>query len=353
MKTTRSTLVAAVLAVAAAGAPATARAQSSAQDSAVAQSLYDQARKLTAGGQYPDACPKFEESQRLDPTPVTQFWLADCYEHVGRTASAWSSFLDLAAAAKRNGGPKADEREKVARDRANAVQPKLTQLVVAVPAGTRIAGLVVKRDGEALHEGQWGSPVPVDPGNHTIEASAPGKQTWTKTQDVEGAGQTVTVQVDALTDAPVAAAVPPAGASPAGSPAAAGGSPAPAPVDVPPDTSASSSPLKTVGLVAAGVGVVGLGVGAFFGVKALGKNSDANNGHCGGSLGGANACDATGVQDRSDAVSAGNVSTILFVAGGVLAAGGVTLWLLAPSSHVQAAPAVGTNGGGIVLRGAF
>jgi hypothetical protein len=37
----------------------------------------------------------------------------------------------------------------------------------------------------------------------------------------------------------------------------------------------------------------------------------------------------------------------------VLLAGGAALWLLAPSSSVQAAPAVGTSGGGLVVRGVF
>jgi hypothetical protein len=325
-------------------APRPALAQSSVQDSAVAQSLYDQARKLTADTKYADACPKFEESQRLDPTPVTEFWLADCYEHVGRTASAWSSFLDLAAAARKNGGPQAEAREKAAKDRATAIQPKLTQLEIDVPAAVRVPGLVVKRDGEAMHDGQWGSPIPVDPGNHTIEASAPGKVTWTKTQDIEGVGQTVTVAVQVLTDAPSGAAVPPAaGAVPAGAPAP----------EAPP-AEEGSSPWKTVGLVTAGVGVVGLGVGTVFGMQALSKNSSANNGHCGGSLGSANNCDSTGVQLRSDAVSSGNISTVFFVVGGVLAAGGAALWFLAPSSHVQAAPAVGDRGtGGVIVRGDF
>jgi hypothetical protein len=56
---------------------------------------------------------------------------------------------------------------------------------------------------------------------------------------------------------------------------------------------------------------------------------------------------------RSDAVNFGNISTISFIAGGVLAAGGITLWLVAPSGHVQAAPAVGAGGGGMVVRGEF
>jgi hypothetical protein len=59
------------------------------------------------------------------------------------------------------------------------------------------------------------------------------------------------------------------------------------------------------------------------------------------------------VSDRSDAVNFGNISTIAFIAGGVLAAGGATLWLVAPSTHVQATPAVGQNGGGLLVRGEF
>jgi hypothetical protein len=324
-----------------------ARAQASAQDSAVAQSLYDQGRKLAAQNNYAEACPKLEESERLDPTAVTQFWLADCYEHAGRTASAWSSFLDLAATARRTGGPKAEEREKVAKDRANAIAPKLTQLAISVPDAVKVPGLVIKRDGEAVHSGQWGSPVPVDPGNHTIEASAPGKLTWTKTEDVEGVGQTVTIQVDPLGDTPIQVTAP-----------AQGGAQSPGAqhevVNVPPKAEpARSSPLKTVGLVVGAVGIVGLGVGGVFGGLAISKNSSANSGHCGTAFGGTDNCDATGLSLRHDAVHFGNVSTISFIAGGVLAVGGATLWLFAPSSSVRAGATVGNGGPGLTVHGTF
>jgi hypothetical protein len=322
-------------------APRPAAAQTTPQDQAVAQSLYDEAKKLMGASKWSDACPKLEESQRLDPTPVTEFYLADCYEREGRTASAWTTFLDLAATEHKNGGSKSQDREKVARDRARALEPKLSQLVIDVPAAARVAGLVVKRDGEVVREGQWGSPLAVDPGKHAVEASAPGKLTWTTSQDVESPGTSTTVHVEALADAPASAAPPVNGPVPGTLPATPGAEPTP------------SSPLKTVGLIVGGVGVAGLAAGTVFGVLALSKNSSANSGHCGGSLGGPNQCDATGVSDRSDAVSFGNISTIAFIAGGVLAAGGATLWLIAPSGHVQATPAVGQNGGGILLRGEF
>jgi hypothetical protein len=337
--------VLAVLAALAVAVPRVAAAQATPQDQAVAQSLYDEAKKLMAADKWSDACPKLEESQRLDPTPVTEFYLADCYERAGRTASAWTTFLDLAASEHKNGGAKAAEREKVARDRASALEPKLSQLVIDVPAAARVAGLVVKRDGEVVREGQWGTKVAVDPGRHVVEASAPGKKSWTASQDVQGAGSSTTVSVEVLQDAPADVVPPPV----------TGGTSAIAPATPPPaaDTTSSSSPLKTVGLVTGGVGVAGLVVGGIFGAMALSKNSSANSGHCGGSLGGANQCDSTGVSLRSDAVNFGNISTIAFIAGGVLAAGGATLFLVAPSGHVQASPAVGSSGGGVIVRGDF
>jgi hypothetical protein len=328
--------------VASVAAPRVAAAQVTPQDQAVAQSLYDEAKKLMAANKWPDACPKLEESQRLDPTAVTEFYLADCYDRVGRTASAWTTFLDLAASEHKNGGPKSAERERVARDRAKGLEPKLSQLVIDVPAAVRVAGLVVKRDGEVVRDAQWGLQVAVDPGKHTFEASAPGKTTWTTTQDIQGAGTSTTVHVEALADAPADAAPP--GTTPQQ------GLPTTPAMETPPQ---SSSPLKTVGLVVGGVGVVGLVVGGIFGAEALSKNSSANNGNCGSSFGGTNQCNQTGVGLRSDAVSAGNVSTIAFIAGGVLAAGGATLWFVAPKAHVQAAPSVGTNGGGLLVRGEF
>ena len=83
-----------------------------------------------AQGKHADACPKLEESQRLDPGIGTQFNLAVCYEQVGRTASAWSTFLDVAGAARAAGQT---EREKVARQRATALEPRLIRLTITAP----------------------------------------------------------------------------------------------------------------------------------------------------------------------------------------------------------------------------
>jgi hypothetical protein len=169
---------------------------------------------------------------------------------------------------------------------------------------------------------------------------------------VEGVGQTVTLQVEALADAPVQATAPaPGGVQEPSSNVVTGTNSL---VNVPPQTPpAHSSPLKTAGLVVGAVGLVGLGVGTVFGVLAMSKNSSANDGHCGSAFGGTNNCDATGLSLRSDAVKFGNVSTVAFIAGGVLAAGGLGLWLFAPSTSVQAGATVGSGGAGLTVRGAF
>src|SRR5215831_11151206 len=83
-------------------------------DEAAARVLFGEGRRLAGTGDYAGACPKFEESFRLDPGIGTGFNLADCWEHLGRTASAWGRFLGVAAAAKAAGQT---EREQVARAR--------------------------------------------------------------------------------------------------------------------------------------------------------------------------------------------------------------------------------------------
>ena len=317
--------------------PSSARADATPQDQAVAQSLYDEGRTLMNAKNFAQACPKLEESQRLDPSPATEFHLADCYEQVGRTASAWAAFLEVASTSKVAGRP---EREKVARNRAAALAPKMTKLAINVPAGSQVAGLTVKRNGTVVRDGQWGTALPVDQGPQAIEASAPGKVTWQSQVQATGEGKTTSVEVPPLADAPVAAAEPAAAAATATA----------APVsDAAAPTPGRGHTQRVVAVVAAGVGVVGVALGSVFGAGALGKNSDANSGHCTG-----NVCDATGVSLRKDAVSAGNLSTVFFVVGVAAVAGGAVLWFTAPSNHgVQAAPAVGSGTYGAVLRGSW
>src|SRR5688572_30490055 len=140
-------------------------------DSAAARALFGEGRDLMEAERFEEACPKFEESLRLDHGMGTQFNLAHCWEKVGRSASAWALFLDVAAAARAGNQP---EREAAARERAKALEPKLTRLRVTLtdPA----ADTKVMRDDQEIGRAAWGMAVPVDPGDHVIRVTASGKE---------------------------------------------------------------------------------------------------------------------------------------------------------------------------------
>lgn len=292
-------------------AASSAGAAPSASDKATAQTLFDDALGLLGKKEYAAACKKLEESMRLDPAMGTKYRLAECYEQIGRTASAWALFREVADDAKAG---KQVKREQTARDRAKKLESKLARLTV-----TAGPGVSVKRDDAPLGEGLLGSALPVDPGPHHIEASAQGKQTWETTVEV-APEQSITVAVPALVDAKVD------------------------PPKPPPPVEAPSSWHKPVGLVTAGVGVAALAVSTGFILSARGLISDSQS-HCVD-----DACDPTGLDLRDRAVARGNVSTAFFVVGVAALAGGAVLYLTAPTANT---PTVGIGPGFLRVEGRF
>lgn len=326
-----SALLALMLVAAPAAAQTAGALQQTGENAAAAQALFDNAKQLVAAGRAREACPKLEESLRLDPGLGTQFHLADCYERVGRTASAWSTFLELAAAAKSSGQ---GEREAVARKRAAALEGKLGRLRIEVPSDSRLPGLEVKRDGAAVGAAQWDVAVPVDPGAHEIQAVAEGRVAWKTSVEAGAPGEPVVVRVPVLETPATSsrALVTPATAATGTTAARDGG----------------ARTRRAIGYVTGGVGLVGLGLGAFFGARSMSAGSDSED-HCSGDV-----CNATGVGLRDEAIDWGTASTVAFVAGGVLVAGGVVLVLTAPPAKSSTpAPSVGLHLGatGAMARG--
>src|SRR5262249_53123580 len=145
-----------------------------------------------ASGNFEAACPKLVESGRLDPGVGTLLTLGECYDHLGKSASAWSTFREAAALAHTR-GQKA--REKVARSRASAIEPELSKLQIDVPPSSEVTGIAVLRDQEAVGKPIWGTQVPIDPGDHTIAVSAPSRKPWTQKVHIERAKALTTVSV--------------------------------------------------------------------------------------------------------------------------------------------------------------
>jgi hypothetical protein len=317
-----------------------------ASSQAAAQALFDDARNLMNDGKFAEACPKFAESERLDPGAGTLLNLANCYEKNGQTASAWVTFKDAAAAADVK--HRADWSQR-ARERSTALEPTLSRLTISVPQDARIAGLEIRRDGVLVGNAEWGTAIPVDPGDHGLEVIAPGKKKWTSTAKVGPKSDAVTVNVPVLEDEPKAVTPPPATTSPAQAATAQPVAPAAEP---PPPAAHAGGTQRMVGIVLGGAGVAGLVVGGIFGGVASGKNSDAKR------LCPTTQCtSAEGVKDNDDAKSAATVSTVAMVAGGALLAGGLVLFFTAPKggneTAIQVAPAFGRGEAGLRIGGAF
>lgn len=313
-------------------------AQPSGTDKAAAEALFQQGKTLMQQKDYAGACAKFGASNKLDPAVGTLLFLGECNEKLGKTATAWASFQEASSLAANSGDGK---RQQVATVRATALKPQVSNLIVAV-AGSDTEGLAIRRNGIDLPKATWGTPLPVDAGEHEIGASAPGKMTWAKTVTVSDGGETITIDIPQLAAVATTAAAPVA--------------PEPTP---PPDTrdeASNGTPMLIAGIVVGGVGLVGLGVGTVFGIMAKGSNSDSLDLCRTDTL-----CSDEGLALREDAQTQATVSTAAFIAGGVLVAGGLTLILLAPSDDGEAgggdqvalSTAFGPDRAGLMLGGVW
>jgi hypothetical protein len=189
----RAVLTAALGAAVATGS-GSARAEPEA-DRATAGGLVAEAAKLLAEGQVYEACPKLEQARRLAPSSEVTEKLAGCYERAGRKASAWSLYLEVAAVEREAHHL---ERAAAAGARARALEPSLSRLSITVVMGEQTPGLAVRRDGVEIAHAQWGAALPLDPGPHTIVATAPGRYAWQTTVVVGAAGATTQTVVPEL-----------------------------------------------------------------------------------------------------------------------------------------------------------
>ncbi len=201
-------------------------------------------------------------------------------------------------------------------------------------AGGDLSAVRVTLDGEVLAERLEGSALSIDPGEHTFVFETTGQSPVTKQFVIQ---ETQKDRREAISfGTPVMPRVSTLAAQPEAS----------SPPALPPgETSHGLGTQKILGIVAAGVGVVGLGVGGAFGLMAMSDKSDAQSvcphDPCG---------TQNGVSKWSDAGSAGNLSTALFVVGGVALAGAAVLWLAAPSSSNTQ---VGFGLGGARVKGTW
>ena len=234
---TRLALSAASL-IALGGAPAAAQS-----NPAIAEQMFREGQQLLRQGRFAEACDKLAASQRLDPATGTLMNLAYCHELEGKTASAWSEYADVVAQSARAAEP---QRERFAREHAAALEPTLSKMRVEVrPEAAR---LEVRLDGTPMPPASVGPEVPVDPGEHTLEASAPGKKAWRQSLRVDAGRGVTVVRVELEDDDGTGVAQAPPG-----------------------------HPSRTAAYVLGGVGVAAVGLGVALLVRAIAFDHKSND----------------------------------------------------------------------------
>ncbi len=315
---TRFSLSGAVVAAAVVWTPL-ASAQPTDAQRALATELFKEGRALMNEKKFADACPKLEESQRLDPGGGTLLNVAICHEGLGKLATAWSEFEEAAAIAQRD---KRADREKLATDRAAKLQPRLMRLTIRVAPESEVPDLAITRNAVAVPRAAWGMAMPLDAGDYTIEARAPGRAAWMSMVRVSVEGAQLTLDIPALAPLPEP---PPAAVRPAGPP------PEPIvrylPAPQPPQQlpKPDRTPWLVSGGVIGGVGSLGLALGGIAGGLASSRASSLDE-RC--EPGEPKRCPAEAAGTIADMQTFAKASTGLLIVGGVFTAGGAALLAL-------------------------
>jgi hypothetical protein len=296
-------------------------------DKTFAQSLFDEGRHLMDQGRYAEACPRLADSERLDPGGGTVLNLALCYDKLGKLALAYGTYED---AISRAIAEQRHERETFARERVAALAPRLPHLTIVV-TGTDAA--TVTLDGSSVPKSAWGIATPVDPGEHTVEASAPG---------FTSAKTTLTLAEGQARDAAVALA--PLPATPPPSPPSAYSRAVYVPLPPPPPATRRSTAFYVLGGLAGASLVASAVTGdiAWSAHESVASKCSSQTDFC---------SDPTGISDASRARTFAWLSTGTLAAGAVL---GVLTFALPLSEPVTVgvAPAPGA-GGTVAFRAAW
>jgi len=305
-----------------------ARAQSSEPTAhGVAVDMFDAGGALMKSGRIHEACPKYAESYRLDPRLGALLHWADCLEQDGKLASAYAAFRDAAELAERS----ADRRSEFAGARVRSLEPRLSRIIIDAPQDGLPSDVTIQLDSLTIVASGLGVGIAVDPGEHSVRASAAGFAPFANSLVVSGEGQVQRVTIPALerrlpaepdSSSPAAAVDQPVRSTAAAE--------IPVQVLAKPALYQSHSDQKWLGAVVAGAGVVALGVGAVFFGTMVGALDQRNE------LCPTDPCSANTDRDRvrsleSEARTAETRGLALSIGGAIAVVAGAVLYLRSPS----------------------
>jgi tetratricopeptide (TPR) repeat protein len=304
---------------------------------AEAEALFRDGDRLLDAGEIAAACDSFEASNRVEPRAGTLIRLADCREKNGQLASAWSAYSDALSRVK---DPK---KREIAQAKVSGLEPRLSYLTINVSDESRIAGLVITRNGQTVDASFWNRGAPVDGGEYVIAGRAPGHEEWSTKVTVKPEADKVAVEVPKFKELKVLT-TPPLGRGdvvddddgPTG------------PIDEP----SALTPRRKIALGVAGVSVVALVGGAILGTQAKGLEQEAHD-----------ACTmvicvdyAEANQALDDARSKARLANIGYGVAIAAGAGAAVLWLTGGPKHddgLAIAPQIAPGLAGALVQGRF
>ena len=311
-------------------AASSARAQPAQQSQAVAaaEQLFEDARRALDAGDVATACPLFDASYKLDPALGTLLNMASCYERLGLLASAWGRYREVVSIATKEGD---EARIAIARERADALQPRLPRLTIKGP-GAVIRGLEVTRDDVAVDPSVLGAGIYVDPGEHTVSAAAPGRRPFA-TRVIAVEGKIAVVEIPELEVEPEAPPPPTLGALTLR------------------DELDPGRNRRVIGLGIGGAGVAVLATGLGFGLAARGAWQSAfDDGLCDEAT---LTCNAAGQERTSWARRNATVANAITGGGVALLLAGAVVYVTAPRRRTVAIAPGGEGGATLLVGGAW
>jgi hypothetical protein len=317
--------------------------EDSATETAAARTLAVDGLKLAQAGKCEEAIPKLERAEKLHHSAIVLSRLGECQVNQGKLVEGTEMLRKvLREPLPANPSPALSKAYERAQTVLDAAKPKISGLTVSVsaPPGAELRLLV---DGVVVANTLLDSELPADPGDHVVEASAPGYLKASARVTLGSADKkSVSLKLDVDPNAPATlAANAGAEANPGGPAAQVAATSAVTPVAPPPD-----APAKGQSRVAAytfwSVGVLGVGVGTALGVMAMKDKKDLD-GQCN-----SNSCPTSSGDAVDSAKTKGNISTIAFGVGGASLLLGTILYFTtgnsSPEAHANRTPRRGFAG---------
>lgn len=306
-----------------------------------ADQLFKEGRSAMKRRDYQLACERFAASQELDPGVGTLINLSECEENLGRLALSYRHIQEAL-----RGLPPGDNRAPLAKSRLATLETRVGRLVLRLRGDAAEPSTKLLLDGIEISDRSSG--IVVDPGAHTLLARASDGREEKRSIEV-GAGRTADIEFSFATRSDKSNEPPPKKDAVV------------EPQKNNPGKESPGSSQLTLGLVVGGAGLVGVGLGVYFGLGfrdtvATSKTVCPSSVNCTeGEISRHSTLKAQSSTERTRSVLA-------FAAGGVAVAAGLVLVLTSPSTDTSTSSrrqpgrpslALGLSPSGAFLSGGF